>query len=136
MFQLIENEVDYMVSQNAIPSKQHLGGFLPYVFTEQGVAAVSAILKSEKAVQVSIQVVRAFVQMRKFILNNAQYSGIEVKLLTNSHDRFLIIDKKTLYHIGASLKDLGKKWFAFSKMDSLTNDVLEKLEMEKKDERF
>ena len=50
MFQLTENEVDYMVSQNAIPSKKHLGGFLPYVFTEQGVAAVSGILKSEKAI--------------------------------------------------------------------------------------
>jgi hypothetical protein len=44
-----------------------------------------------------------------------------------SHDRFLIIDKKEIYHIGASLKDLGKKWFAFSKMeDSL--QIMERLE--------
>ena len=61
-----------MVSQNAIPSKQFLGGYLPYVFTEQGVAAISTVLKSERAVQVSIQIVRAFVAMRKFILNNAR----------------------------------------------------------------
>ena len=45
----------------------------------------------------------------------------------NSHDRFLIIDRQQLYHLGASLKDLGKKWFAFSRMDSLTGDMLNKL---------
>jgi len=60
--------------------------------------------------------------------HNAQYPAIVIKSLTNSHDRFLIIDNTHLYHIGASLKDLGKKWFAFSKMDSLTNEVLEKLQ--------
>jgi hypothetical protein len=59
--------------------------------------------------------------------HNQQYPKINIKSLKHSHDRFLIIDKKELYHLGASLKDLGKKWFAFSKMDSLTNDVLKKL---------
>jgi hypothetical protein len=59
--------------------------------------------------------------------HNQQYPPIEIKLLHQSHDRFIIIDQKELYHIGASLKDLGKKWFAFSKMDSLTNDILSKL---------
>ena len=49
--------------------------------------------------------------------HNTQYETIEVKLFTKSHDRFLIIDEKTIYHIGASLKDLGKKWFAFSKIE-------------------
>jgi Virulence protein RhuM family len=48
---------------------------------------------------------------------NAQYPGIEVDVFTNYHDRFLVIDNATVYHIGASLKDLGKKVFAFSKMD-------------------
>ena len=48
---------------------------------------------------------------------NAQYGGFEVKQFTQSHDRFLIIDDKEVFHLGASLKDLGKKWFAFSKMD-------------------
>ena len=56
-----------------------------------------------------------------------QYPKINIKTLRHTHDRFLIIDRKDLYHLGASLKDLGKKWFAFSKMDSLTNDVLNKL---------
>ena len=48
---------------------------------------------------------------------NKQYGGFELKAFTKSHDRFLIIDSKEVYHLGASLKDLGKKWFAFSKME-------------------
>ena len=59
---------------------------------------------------------------------NGQYPTIEVKTYTKSHDRFLIIDKGTVYHIGASLKDLGKKWFAFSKIDIDVTDILLKLE--------
>ena len=233
VFQLTENEVDSLVSQNAIPSKQSLGGHLPYVFTEQGVAAVAGVLKSEKAAEVSITIARAFVPMRKFLFqnasvfqrldrielkqiqtdekferifkalesgqatpdmgiffdgqvfdaytfavnliksatqsivlidnyidesvltllskrnigvsasiytkeinkalqldvkkHNAQYPSIEIKTFANSHDRFLIIDHKELYHIGASLKDLGKKWFAFSRMDSLVNELLKRI---------
>jgi hypothetical protein len=233
VFQLTENEVDLLVSQNAIPSKQSLGGYLPYVFTEQGVAAVAGVLKSDKAAEVSIAIARAFVAMRKFLLNNAsvfqrldrleikqlqneeqigkifqaleagqpnpdmgiffngqvfdaysfvsdlvksakssivlidnyiddsvltllskrkanvsasiytkekskaleldlkkhntQYPPIEINAFADSHDRFLIIDNKELYHIGASLKDLGKKWFAFSRMDSLVNEILKRI---------
>jgi hypothetical protein len=59
--------------------------------------------------------------------HNSQYPPINLKTFADSHDRFLMIDQKELYHLGASLKDLGKKWFAFSKMDSLTADVLAKL---------
>ena len=51
---------------------------------------------------------------------NAQYPPIQVKLFGQSHDRFLIIDQTEIYHLGASLKDLGKKWFAFSKLDQRT----------------
>ena len=54
MFKLTSEEVDLLVSQNAIPSKQQLGGYMPFVFTEQGVAAVSAIIKSEKAEEISV----------------------------------------------------------------------------------
>ena len=205
----------------------------PYAFTEQGVAMLSAVLRSETAVKVSIQIMTAFVEMRKVLQSNAalfqrldkvelrqmeadqkfeqifkalesknpqpdtgiffdgqvfdawvfvtglvksaqaslrlidnyvdetvltlftkrnagveatiytqkltpqlqldlnkhnaQYPAIQIKLLADSHDRFLLIDDKELYHIGASLKDLGKKWFAFSRMDSLTNEILNKL---------
>ena len=56
-----------------------------------------------------------------------QYKNIELKEFKNSHDRFLIIDKKDIYHLGASLKDLGKKWFAFSKFEMNTLEVLKRL---------
>ena len=59
--------------------------------------------------------------------HNAQYPEIEVKKLTTAHDRFMIIDRKTVYHFGASLKDAGKKWFAFSKLQMDAMDILEKL---------
>ena len=58
---------------------------------------------------------------------NRQYPEIKVHEFKAAHDRFLIIDEKELYHFGASLKDLGKKWFAFSRMDFMTYDVLQKL---------
>ena len=53
--------------------------------------------------------------------------GQEIKKFKKSHDRFLIIDNRTIYHIGASLKDLGKKWFAFSKINLDINEILDKL---------
>lgn len=62
--------------------------------------------------------------------HNEQYQPIEIKQFKNSHDRFLIVDGKTIYHIGASLKDLGKKWFAFSKFEKGAIDVLKRLENE------
>jgi hypothetical protein len=206
---------------------------LPYAFTEQGVAMLSAVLNSEIAIAVSIQVIDAFVEMRhllagnvninqgidriesrqleaekrfEFIINaletnkmppskgiffdgqlfdayvfvnklikgannsvilldnyvdettllilskrnlnckaiiytqkinvqlqldlakhNLQYPSIEINELKNAHDRFLILDDKELYHIGASIKDLGKKWFAFSKMDDLLPEIKKRL---------
>jgi hypothetical protein len=59
--------------------------------------------------------------------HNSQYAPIDIKTFINSHDRFLIIDQIELYHLGASLKDLGRRWFAFSRMDSLVNQVLHQL---------
>jgi len=241
MFQLTEAEVDFMVSQNAIPSKKHLGGYLPYVFTEQGVANLAGVLSSDRAIDLNIQIMRAFVAMRKFIINNAQlfqridtverrqikhemetsekfdkvfdelqskdlepkqgiffdgqifdahkfvsdiirkaeksillidnyiddtvlnlftkrkktvavtiftkritkellldlekfnaqYPSIEIKEFKDSHDRFIIIDNEDVYHIGASLKDLGKKWFAFSKFEKKALQILDKLNEKK-----
>jgi len=58
---------------------------------------------------------------------NKQYPAIKIITFVKSHDRFLIIDKITVYHIGASLKDLGKKWFAFSRMDLDVNELILKL---------
>ena len=59
--------------------------------------------------------------------HNKQYPEIKLQKLTTAHDRFLIIDHKTVYHFGASLKDTGKKWFAFSKLEMDAEDILEKL---------
>lgn len=232
-FQLAVNEKNELVTScDRFESLKHSSAN-PYAFTEQGVAMLSAVLRSDVAVQVSIQIMQAFVAMRKFLLNNAsvfqrldqvemkqlktdekleqifkaleagqpksdkgiffdgqvfdayvfvadliksaekeiilidnyvdesvlillskrkqgvkagiytkntskaldldlkkhnsQYPPITIKELTASHDRFLIIDRNELYHIGASLKDLGKKWFAFSKMDHLTGLMLNQL---------
>ncbi len=58
---------------------------------------------------------------------NSQYPPIEIKTFSDAHDRFLIIDDTELYHIGASLKDLGKKWFAFSRMDIEVGRMLQLL---------
>ncbi|MBN1903653.1 MAG: ORF6N domain-containing protein [Deltaproteobacteria bacterium] len=236
MFQLTEEEIDYMVSQNAIPSRKHLGGSLPYVFTEQGVGALSAVLTSDRAIEVGIQIMRAFVAMRRFLISNAglfqridilelkqietdnkldqvldvieskeiqprqgifyngqvfdafsfacdlirgaeksvilidnyvddsvltllskrtsgipatiytktiskqlaldlikhneQYPPITIKTFKYAHDRFIIIDEKEIYHLGASLKDLGKKWFAFSRFDFGVVEMLKKLNLD------
>ncbi|MDD5159815.1 MAG: ORF6N domain-containing protein [Sulfuricurvum sp.] len=237
MFQLSNDEIDTLVSQNAIPSKSHLGGSLPYVFTEQGVASISGVLTNKIAIEINIKIMRAFVQMRRFLSqngllfqrldrlesiqmehkiesdkkfnelfnaieskelkpdhgifyenqifdayvfasdliksakrsivlidnyvdesvlvllskrvdgcratiytktitsqlsldlkkHNAQYPPIEVKEFSASHDRFLILNEEEIYHIGASLKDLGKKWFAFSKFEKGSLEMLGRL---------
>ena len=232
LFQISNEEWENLRSQN-VTSRQAHGGrrYLPFAFTEQGVAMLSAILKSPRAISISIQIINAFVSMRKYgcfinniplkvekleikqfeldkkidkiftalenadpipnqgiffngqifdaykfvsdviksakksiilidnyidentlailskkgknveaivyseksnpLLNNdfakfaEQYPPVKFLTLKNNHDRFLIIDKKEMYHIGASLKDLGKKLFAFSRMDAETKRLLE-----------
>jgi len=234
MFQLTKDEFDnILISQFVISSSEHGGRRkLPFVFTEQGVSMLSSVLKSEIAVSVSLSIMRAFVDMRKFIIHNTvifqrienvekkqlqadlkidkilnamedkslnpkqgvffdgqifdaytfvtsliksakdrivlidnyvdesvltmiskrkknvsvivysshvtkqlqldlqkhnqQYEPIELVEFSKSHDRFLIIDAE-VYHVGASLKDLGKKWFAFSKMEMSAEEILNKL---------
>jgi hypothetical protein len=235
MFQLTTEEFESLRSQFAISKKKGGRRYLPYAFTEQGVAMLSTVLHSDTAVKISIQIMKAFVAMRRFlasnaqifqrldtlemrqletdkkvdnvlnaleskelkpkqgiffegqifdaykfvsdlvrsaddsivlidnyiddtvldILNkrkknvkvkilskiiskeqrldvkkyNAQYPEIEIKEFSLSHDRFLIIDNKSIYLIGASLKDLGKKWFAFSKIEQGAFQLLEKLDI-------
>ena len=233
MFQLSKEEFENWKSQIVTSNSDKMGlRKMPYLFTEQGVSMLSSVLRSDKAVQTSIHIIRAFVEMRKFISQNAsifvrldyveqklfkhdenfnkvfeaieskelkpkqgifydgqifdaynfvsdlirkaknsivlidnyiddsvltlfcknqniditiytkniskqliqdleryntQYKTIEIKKFQNSHDRFMIIDDKDIYHIGASLKDLGKKWFAFSKLDMDSLSMIEKL---------
>ncbi len=70
MFQLTNEEVEAMVSQNAIPSRQHLGGSLPYVFTEHGVLQLANVLRSGRATQMSIKIIEIFVKMRQMLTDN------------------------------------------------------------------
>jgi hypothetical protein len=72
MFQLNNSEAEHLVSQNVIPHKKYLGGSLPYAFTEQGVAMLSSVLNSERAVQVDIAIMRAFVKLREMIASNKE----------------------------------------------------------------
>jgi hypothetical protein len=67
MFQLSNQETNDLLSQNVIPSQRSLGGFLPYAFTEQGVAMLSSVLTSKRAVQVNIAIMRAFVRLREML---------------------------------------------------------------------
>ena len=206
-FQLTEKEVENLRFQIGTSSsnKENYGGrrYLPYVYTEQGISMLAGVLKNDIAIQVSINIIRAFIEMRKFITNNAQVferlTKIEYKMLehdkkfdivfnelqkekkiefkekiffegqiydaysliidiiqkakhkiliidnyidasilkmlskknrkvayTNKfHDRFIVIDNKELYHIGASLKDLGKKCFAISRIEE--DEYIEKI---------
>ena len=236
-FQLTKNEFENLRSQIAT---SNWGGrrYPPYVFTEQGISMLSAVLKSKTAIKVSIAIMNAFVEMRKFIVGNAsifqriesielkqlesdnkiekifkalennnitpkqgiffdgqiydaykfvsdiirtaqesiliidnyiddtivtllskkrekvncifltktiskqlkldiekfnqQYGGLTIKHFQKSHDRFIIIDNETVYHFGASLKDLGKKWFAFSKLDKESLTIINALKLNEK----
>ncbi|MDD5720926.1 MAG: ORF6N domain-containing protein [Candidatus Pacebacteria bacterium] len=67
MFQLTNKEVDFLVSQNVIPSRKVLGGALPYAFTEHGVTMLSSVLKSKKAIEVNIAIIRAFIKLREML---------------------------------------------------------------------
>ena len=198
MFHITDDEFNRLRSQ--IVTSNQSGGrrYLPYAFTEQCIAMLSAVLRSETTIKVSIRILNAFVAMRRFIAANAQifdgykfvadlirtakksiilidnyiddsvltiltkrrknvrvilltkyisnqlaldvkkynkqYPAIEIKKFKNSHDRFINIDNNTVYHFGASLKDLGKKWFAFSKMDFGAVEMLTRLKEMKVDE--
>ena len=77
MFELSENEINHLVSQNVIPSKSNLGGASSFAFTEQGVAMLSSILRSEKALQINIAIMRAFVALRNYALS---YENLEKQI--------------------------------------------------------
>jgi hypothetical protein len=69
MFILSETELNQLVSQNVIPSKSYFGGSFPFAFTEQGIAMLSSVLKSDKAIEINISIMRTFVSIRQFALN-------------------------------------------------------------------
>ena len=90
MFQLTDEEAGILVSQNVIPSKQSLGGYLPYAFTQEGVAMLSSVLRSTRAVQVNIAIMRAFVKLRQMLESNEElnrkFASVIRKLAT--HDKY------------------------------------------------
>ena len=82
MFHLSEEEVDVLVSQNVIPSRRSLGGSLPYAFTQEGVAMLSGVLRSQRAIEVNIAIMRAFVRLREMLADNE-----ELALKVAQHDQ-------------------------------------------------
>src|SRR6266513_3621324 len=90
MFQLSEKEADLLVSQSVIPSKQSLGGYLPYVFTQEGVAMLSSVLRSKRAIQVNVAIMRAFVRLRQILESNEElnrkFAAVIKKL--GDHDKY------------------------------------------------
>jgi hypothetical protein len=93
MFQLTEKEADLLVSQSVIPSKKSLGGYLPYVFTQEGVAMLSSVLRSKRAIQVNVAIMRAFVRLRQILESNEElnrkFAAVIRKLA--EHDKYFKI---------------------------------------------
>jgi phage regulator Rha-like protein len=88
MFQINESETEQLVSQNVIPHKKYFGGSLPYAFTEQGVAMLSSVLNSERAIQVNIAIMRAFVKLKEMLSTNKELAHklAELERKTEKHD--------------------------------------------------
>lgn len=131
-FQLTQTELDELIANcDRLRTMKHVPS-LPFAFTEQGVSQLSSVLKSDRAVEVSILIIDAFVAMRRFIAQNAgvfqRIDQIEKHLiLTDSKvdETNLRIDiDNEVFHFGASIKDLGKKWFEVSKITEYTADEL------------
>ena len=91
MFRLTGKEVELLVSQNVIPHPGRLGGALPYAFTEQGVAMLSGVLKSPRAVAVNIEIMRAFVQLRGMLASDAALSRKLAALERRYDEQFKIV---------------------------------------------
>jgi hypothetical protein len=89
MFELTPEEITIVVSQNVIPSKQNLGGSIPFAFTETGVAMLSSVLKSQRAKEMNIAIIRAFIALRKMLLNNTELrlEIAHIKKKVDNHDK-------------------------------------------------
>ncbi len=146
------NEIDFQIKSNELPQKGIFYDgqvFEAYHFVAELIrkakksidvidnyvddSVLTLLGKRKKNVRVYIYTATTSKQLQLDVeKHNKQFPGATILPFKQSHDRFLIIDEKELYHIGASLKDLGKKWFAFSRMDSLCVEVLDKLKTKKK----
>ena len=90
MFQLNEQEAEAMVSQNAIPSRQHLGGTLPYVFSEHGILMLANVIKSQQAIAMSIKIIEVFVKFREMLITQKdlllKFEHLEKLLIQHDDD--------------------------------------------------
>jgi len=97
MMQLTKEELDDVVTQFASPSKKSFGGHLPYVFTQEGIAMLSSILRTPRAIAINIQIMRTFVHIREMIRNDeltqARLDDIEDRLGTQEFQTLAIIDQ-------------------------------------------
>jgi hypothetical protein len=117
MFELNEDEIQFMVSQIVIPSKSYFGGSKPFAFTEQGVSMLSAVLKSKKAIHVSISIMRAFITIKQYANNYQELfkkiNEIELKNNKQFDDVFeainYLLKKDTLEKQTIGRKKIGYK---------------------------
>lgn len=93
MFQLNPEEIQNLISQNVIPNKGLLDGVVPFAFTQEGVAMLSGLLRSEKAIAINIAIMRAFVAMRQHTLNYEALAAALVQLENNTNQRFREINQ-------------------------------------------
>jgi hypothetical protein len=104
MFRLTELEVEMMIAEKAILSKQVLGGSLPYVFTEHGVLQLANVLKSKRATEMSIKIIEVFVGLRNFLTEN-----LNLKLEVEMIKRKLINQDKNIELVFSYLDELIDK---------------------------
>ena len=114
MFELSEKEIDILVSQSVIPSKKYFGGAKPFVFTEQGVNMLSAILKSDRAIEISIAIMRTFSKLREF---SSHYNALAKKIMEveRKNDKQYNELKKALADLIVDSKIVESKTIGFIK---------------------
>jgi hypothetical protein len=91
VIQLSPKEAEALVSQNVIPSRRSLGGFLPYAFTEQGVAMLSSVLRSERAAVVNVAIMRTFVRLRQILATNKELAERLAAMEKKYDQRFKVV---------------------------------------------
>jgi hypothetical protein len=91
MFELTTEEMDFLVSQNVIPSKKVFGGSKPFAFTEQGISMLSSVLNSDRAIQVNIAILRTFVKLRQLLLHHKELAEKIEKLEQKYDEQFELV---------------------------------------------
>jgi hypothetical protein len=115
MFQLTKDEANMLVSQNAIPSKRSLGGYLPYAFTEHGTLMAANVIKSPVAIQVSIAIVRTFTKLREMLATHKELQR-KIEAMEKKYDhQFKAVFDVMRKLIGPPKKPKGKIGFKSNK---------------------